>query len=1126
MAKIRVHELAKKLNMTNKALLTKLKAMDIEVKSHMSSLEDETVHQIKLNIFGNKQKEQDSRVGTSVIRRRKQSKKESVSVPAGERLTEQPSSNRSQINDDMPIDESVKEHAVVSSVLSPAVTSSSEISEQNMADIVSKHKQSDIFSRTETNETEFSQGQIDSDAIINNQRVPVEEIDLLEEQRQPVEKEADAAPMVPFISHKSADRDNDISNTIDSDIVERTDQTEKLGAADKNKKTGDFNIKEADMPTDSDNPKKSKEEFFHQESIDDTELAADKNTYTQQNQDDDGQDTSEETSDFAQGKDSSAGNDKKKKRKKKQKKSEPAKIIKLAEPPAPVPPPPIPKKREYVERNIGVKGTVNADRDKASPHKERAPFNREQTPSAKDLPGLAREKTSFEKTRHITPDREKIPSNRGDRTVSDRGKSLPVGRSGAKAEIPLLKVRSRKDLDTDGVFIPVEPSEKDDAKAKRIKSKVKKKKWGEDEGLGDDSKPGQKKRKSVVEGKDLYEQGFSGRKGRRKDGKTKQRPKIQKTQITVPKAIKRRIRIDETIDLSELAKRMSIKANEMIQKLMGMGIMVTVNQTIDFDTAALVAAEFDYEVEKTAVAEDMLSHAHEVDDPDKLIPRSPVVTIMGHVDHGKTSLLDVIRKSKITTGEAGGITQHIGAYSVRTPNGGIVTFLDTPGHAAFTSMRSRGAQITDLVVLVVAADDGVMPQTIEAINHSKAAGVPVVVAVNKMDKPNADPDRVMRELSDHGLLSEDWGGDVIFAKVSAKAGTGIDELLEMILLQAEVLELKADPDRLATGHVVEARLDAGRGPVATVLVQQGTLRNGQPVVCGLHSGKIRFMIDDMGKTTDIAGPSTPVEIVGLSGVPEAGDEFIALASEKDAKQISESRMQKERAKELAKKSRANLEKLFANMGSGQAKQLKLIIKTDVHGSLEALNESLMKLVQEEVDIKIVHSGTGAINESDVSLAAVSDAIIIGFNVRPTPKVREMAKDENVDMRFYDIIYNVINDIKTALTGLMPSTFHEIIIGQAEVRDLFVIPGKGTIAGCFVQDGKVARGEKIRLLRDGVIKCDSFLSSLRRFKDDAKEVTQGYECGIGIEKFNDLKVGDIIECYQIEERKASLESIKE
>ena len=557
----------------------------------------------------------------------------------------------------------------------------------------------------------------------------------------------------------------------------------------------------------------------------------------------------------------------------------------------------------------------------------------------------------------------------------------------------------------------------------------------------------------------------------------------------------------------------------MIAKLMTLGVMATVNQTIDFDTAALVATEFDFEVEKASFEEEALLHIEDSDDDeDKMIERAPVVTIMGHVDHGKTSLLDVIRQSKITKGEAGGITQHIGAYNVQTPNGGRVTFLDTPGHAAFTAMRSRGAQVTDIVILVVAADDGVMPQTIEAINHSKAAGVPVVVAVNKMDKAGADSERIMRELSELDLLAEEWGGNVIFVKVSAKTGQGIDELLEMVLLQSEVLELKANPDRKANGYVVESRLDTGRGAVATVLVKQGTLRDGDPVVCGRHSGRIRAMIDDSGKRIKTAGPSTPVEIVGLNGVPDAGDEFIAVASDKDAKQIAGHRMQKQRAKELAKKSRANLAKMFENLGAAEIKELKLIVKADVQGSIEALNDSLKDLAKEEVEIKIVHSGAGTINESDVALAAVSDAIIVGFNVRPTSHIRKLAKDENVDMRFYDIIYDVINDIKAALDGMMPSTFHEIIIGRAEVRDTFVVPKLGTIAGCHVVEGKVIRGKKVRLLRDGVIKCDTQLSSLRRFKDDVREVEQGYECGIGLEKYNDIKTGDAIECYEVEERK--------
>ena len=632
------------------------------------------------------------------------------------------------------------------------------------------------------------------------------------------------------------------------------------------------------------------------------------------------------------------------------------------------------------------------------------------------------------------------------------------------------------------------------------------------------SRKKRRKKKSVVEGDSLYQ----GRGGRKKKGRKDYRGKksgFQKTQITTPKAIKRRVKIDEAIELAELAKRMGIKANEMIVKLMGMGVMATVNQTIDYDTASLVAAEFDFEVERASFEEDaLLNVVPEAEDDEKLEACPPVVTIMGHVDHGKTSLLDVIRESKITSGEAGGITQHIGAYNVATPNGGRITFLDTPGHAAFTAMRSRGAQVTDIVILVVAADDGVMPQTVEAINHAKAAGVPVVVAVNKMDKEGADPDRITRELSEHDLLSEDWGGNVIFVKVSAKTGLGIDALLEMVLLQAEVLELRANADRNATGYVVESRLDKGRGAVATVLVKQGTLRDGAPVVCGLHSGHIRAMIDDSGNRVESAGPSTPVEIVGLAGVPDAGDEFVAVASDKDAKQIAAHRMQKQRAKELAKKSRANLQKMFENLGTAEIKELKLIVKADVQGSIEALNDSLKDLAKEEVDVKIVHSGAGTINESDVSLAAVSDAIIIGFNVRPTPQIRRLAKDENVDMRFYDIIYDVINDIKTALDGMMPSTFQENIIGRAEVRETFGVPKIGTIAGCGITEGKVVRGKKVRLLRDGIIKCDTELSSLRRFKDDVKEVEQGYECGIGLEKYNDIKVGDAIECYEVEEVK--------
>ena len=626
------------------------------------------------------------------------------------------------------------------------------------------------------------------------------------------------------------------------------------------------------------------------------------------------------------------------------------------------------------------------------------------------------------------------------------------------------------------------------------------------------------KKKAVVEGEDLYAGGYRPRK-QRKMGKGRRIVGGQKTQITVAKAIKRRIKIDEAIVLSELAKRMGIKANEIIQSMMAMGSMATVNQTIDFDTAALIAGEFDYEVERASFEEETLLK-QETDDTGKLAPRPPVVTIMGHVDHGKTSLLDVIRKTRVSETEAGGITQHIGAYHVSTDKGQIA-FLDTPGHEAFTAMRARGAQVTDIVVLVVAADDGVMPQTTEAINHSRAAEVPIIVAINKIDKQNAEPDKVKRELAEIGLTPEDWGGDTIFVNVSAKQAEGIDELLEMILLQAEVLEFKANHDKLASGHVVEAQIDSGRGAVATVLVREGTLRTGDPVVCGMHYGRIRAMLDDRGHQLESAGPSIPVEIIGLSGVPMAGDEFMAIKDEKNAKQVSEHRQQKQRSKELAQSSRLSLDKLFERLQEGEVKDLNLIIKADVHGSIEALNDSLTKLSNDEVNVNVVHSASGTIAESDISLATVSDAIIIGFNVRPNPKVQSLANEENVDMRFYNVIYDVIKDVKNAMVGMMASTFVERVMGTAEVREVFQIPKVGNIAGCYVTDGKMERGQNLRLLRDGVVVFEGKNSSLRRFKDDAKEVQAGYECGIGIENFNDIKVGDTIDCFYLEEIKPEI-----
>ncbi len=681
--------------------------------------------------------------------------------------------------------------------------------------------------------------------------------------------------------------------------------------------------------------------------------------------------------------------------------------------------------------------------------------------------------------------------------------------------------------------VEIEPKPKPELKPAEIKAKTTKVPVKEHKKKVEKKKPAENitdkkffkkkiafRKKAIVEGKDLYAKGYPGRKGR-KGAKGKITAHGQKPLITIPKAIKRRIKIDDTIVLSDLAKRMGVKASEIIKKLMPLGVMATVNNTIDFDTAAIVAAEFNYEVEQAPSVEKLILKT-ENDDPDKLIASPPVVTIMGHVDHGKTSLLDVIRKSNVIDTEAGGITQHIGAYSVSTDKGQIV-FLDTPGHEAFTAMRARGAKVTDIVILVVAADDGVMPQTVEAINHSKAAGVPIIVAVNKIDKAGADPERVRRELADLGLLPEDWGGDTLFVNVSAKEKRGIKDLLEMILFQAELLELKANPDKLSNGHVVEAKIDPGRGTVATVLVQEGTLRVGDSVVCGIHYGKVRAILTDKGHVIKSAGPSTPVEIIGLSGVPNAGDDFIALSEDKNAKQVSLHRVQEQRSRDLAKTGilSLSLDKLYETMQAGEIKELNLIIKTDVQGSIEALSDSLTKLSNDEVKINITHAATGTITESDISLAAVSKAIIIGFNVRSSPKVQAYANEENVDIRHHKIIYNVIKEIKDAILGMMSSTFEERILGRAEIREVFHIPKIGKVAGCYVIDGKVERGKPARVLRDGVICYDSKISSLHRFKDDAKEVQSGYECGIGIEKYNDIKVGDIIECYYLEEIKPEL-----
>ena len=628
-----------------------------------------------------------------------------------------------------------------------------------------------------------------------------------------------------------------------------------------------------------------------------------------------------------------------------------------------------------------------------------------------------------------------------------------------------------------------------------------------------------KKRKEILERAALYDESArEGRSGKGKGGKSTAK-KYKKTEITTPKAIKRRLKISEAITVGELAKRLGVKSNELMKKLIALGLMVTLNQSIDYEAAALVATEFGYEAEKVSFEEEQVVRMH-ADQPEELVPRPPVVTIMGHVDHGKTSLLDLIRKTNVTQGEAGGITQHIGAYHVKLDRGEIV-FLDTPGHEAFTAMRARGAQVTDIVVLIVAADDGVMQQTKEAIDHARAAGVPIIVAINKVDKPNANSERVKRQLAEYGLAPEDWGGETIVAEVSAKTGQGVDHLLEMILLQAEVLELKANPKKPARGRVVEARLDKGRGPVATVLIQGGTLKTGDPFICGIHFGKVRALYNDWGQKVDQAPPSTPVEVHGFSGVPNAGEEFLVSEDERMAKQVSLHRLQKKREAELSKTSKVTLEKLYEQIQEGQVKELTLILKADVQGSLEAISEALNKLSTAAVKVVTLHSSTGAITETDIMLASASKAIIIGFNVRPNPKAQELAEQEQVDVRFYDIIYNLVSEVKDAMTGMLDPIHKVVVNGHAEVRLLFHVPKVGTVAGCGVTDGKIDRNSRARLLRDNVVVFDGRLSSLRRFKDDAREVLAGFECGLSLEGFNDIKVGDTIESYYLEEVKATL-----
>lgn len=591
--------------------------------------------------------------------------------------------------------------------------------------------------------------------------------------------------------------------------------------------------------------------------------------------------------------------------------------------------------------------------------------------------------------------------------------------------------------------------------------------------------------------------------------------KLEKEKYIPPKAVLTDITIDETVTVKELAEALKKSAAEIIKKLFLMGITATVNQELDFDTATIIADEYNVTVHKAVkVSQEEILFDESEDDPADLVPRPPVVVVMGHVDHGKTSLLDAIRSANIAEKEAGGITQHIGAYTVNL-HGRDITFLDTPGHEAFTAMRARGAQVTDIAILVVAADDGVMPQTIEAINHAKAAGVSIIVAINKIDKPNANPDRVKQELTEHGLLIEEWGGDVIAVPVSAKKHENIDQLLEMVLLTADILELKANPKKQAKGTVIEAQLDKNRGPVATLLVQRGTLRIGDAILTGSTFGRIRSMVNDKGRKIKEAGPSIPVEIFGLSEVPEAGDTFYVVTDEKMAKQLAEKRKTERHEKSIGR-AKISLDALFSQIQQGNVKELNLIVKADVQGSVEAIRQSMEKLSNDEVKVKVIHGAVGAVIEADVKLAEVSNAIIIGFNVRPAHNVIEMAQASGVEIKLYRIIYDAIDDIKNAMKGMLAPTFKEVVDGHAEVRQLFKVSNVGTIGGCYVVDGKILRNSDVRVVRDGIVIYEGKLASLKRFKDDAREVAAGYECGLMIERFNDIKEGDVIESFHMEE----------
>jgi translation initiation factor IF-2 len=737
--------------------------------------------------------------------------------------------------------------------------------------------------------------------------------------------------------------------------------------------------------------------------------------------------------------------------------------------------------------------------DKDTREKETAPIKTEKKKQEEHQPAAKETRPAEGKA----PVRSREARPRGERTSSREGYVRPgQAKEGEGERRPARKAPSGGKPEGTGFAPAME-------KPKSSHDSRKHKKPAQEEQKNKSGRRNQIKSR-VIDGDDEFRRGSKKRR--------KKQPQANKP-VFEPIVIEKAVITSDTLSVKLFAEKIGKPVSEILKKLLLLGMMCNINSQIDFDTASLVAAEFDIELEQKIeqTAEEVLTSTDEGEDnPKDLVKRAPIVTIMGHVDHGKTSLLDKIRSTKVTESEAGGITQHIGAYQIEV-NDNLVTFIDTPGHEAFTAMRARGAQVTDLAILVVAADDGVMPQTIEAINHAKSANVPIIVAINKIDKEGADPERIKQALTEYELVAEEWGGDIVMVPVSAITGEGIEHLLEMIVLVTDVLELKANPKRLAKGTIVEAKLDKGRGPVATVLIQNGTLHVQDTIVAGTAIGRVRAMVDDNGKSVQEAGPSQPVEVIGFSEVPEAGDVMYAADQDKLSKQVVEERKDKQKADMLKKMTKVSLDDLFNQIADGQVKELNIIIKADVQGSVEAVKQSLEKLSDSEVRVKAIHCGVGAIKETDVMLASAANAIIIGFNVRPEAKAKSAAEREKVDIRLYRVIYKAIEDITSAMKGMLEPEFEEIVLGHVEVRQIFKVSNVGTIAGCYVTDGKITRNSMVRLLRDNVVVHEGKISSLKRFKDDAKEVAQGYECGVSLENYNDIKEGDVFESYIIQEK---------